>query len=275
MDDKVAVHTLARRYCQEHFSEWCKRYAELYTGGDYSPEAYNTFPRYLFLQDTLRAVEILRPELILSVELLVQLMTDAARTAGRDQSDSLKNPIARDAISDESAKFIRYIRSLTKKEFDSAIPLPWRRTLTTVESSRIWSELKTRWGIGEDYWYPISSLDLPADIVAFHTDYFDEIKESALRELLAIRGIGTVWELRESQSYGYQMELPMLRPRYNGDEGYWTSGGFDWVVYASHEASVTLAGAWLVTRFREMFPACDRFRYRGPFSTEDLRGASQ
>ena len=58
MNETTALHTAARRYCQERFSYWIRIYEELQRkenwqvqklfelGWDYSDEAYRTFPRY-------------------------------------------------------------------------------------------------------------------------------------------------------------------------------------------------------------------------------------
>src|ERR1017187_682000 len=48
--------------------------------------------------------------------------------------------------------------------------------------------------------------------------------------------------------------------------------GIAWVVYASHESSITVCGDWLIQFFRKEWPGCEELSYRGPFSTEDLRG---
>jgi hypothetical protein len=93
-----------------------------------------------------------------------------------------------------------------------------------------------------------------------------------LRELLTRRRINRIWEMREHSGDEYELELALFRPHYNGAEGYWTSAESDWLVYASHESSITLAGEWLVAGFRDVVPDCDRYQYGGPFSTPDLRG---
>ena len=277
MNENAAVHTLARRYCQEQFSEWCRRYEALQrrqprSEGDYSPEAYDSFPRYLILQAMLRAVEALTPDSASSTDILVEAMTNVVQKADSNLTAAPQNPIAASAIAEERAKFIAYIRCLTADRINAAKPLPLRRTFTKEESDRIWAELKAKWEVGCDYWYPLKSKELPPGILAFHTDYFDDNKEAILRELLARRGIERIWELREHGDDDRELELALFQPRYNGAEGYWTSAESDWLVYASHESSITLAGDWLVLAFRETVPGCDRYRYGGPFSTTDLRG---
>jgi hypothetical protein len=151
MDERVGVHTLARRYCEEQFSEWCRRYEALqarqpWSGGDYSPEAYDTFPRYLILQAILRSIEALIPVNIASVDQFVDAMVLAARSADSFLTEGQQNAIARTAISAEREKFIRHVRSLTSDQIRMVPPLPFRRTLTKEESTGIWADLKNRWG---------------------------------------------------------------------------------------------------------------------------------
>jgi hypothetical protein len=143
MNEREAVHTLARRYCQEQFREWSRRYAEIQRSqsrraGDYSPEAYDAFPRYLILQAILRSIEALRPESADTVNSLVDAMTVAARDAQNNLTAEPRNAIAGKAIADERAKFFAYVRSLTAEPISWPAPLPFRRTLTKAESDRFW-----------------------------------------------------------------------------------------------------------------------------------------
>jgi len=277
VSENTAFHTLARRYCQEQFSEWCRHYEALQrrqpqSECDYSPEAYDTFPRYLILEAMLRAVESFTPESAGSANLLVEAMANVVQKAGSSLPAAPQDSIAASAIAEERAKFITYIRSLRAEQINAARPLPLRRTLIKEESDRIWAQLKAKWGVDRDYWYPLKGKELPAGILAFHTDYFDDNKEGILRELLTRRGIQRIWGLREHGDDDCELELSLFQPQYNGAEGYWTSAESDWLVYASHESSIALAGEWLVAAFRETVPGCDRYRYGGPFSTTDLRG---
>jgi len=277
MSQGEAIHTLARRYCEEQFSERRRRYEELLSRqprreGDYSPEAYDAFPRYLILKAILQFVEALTPASASSATSLVEAMAAAAQSAEGNLTPKPRNAIARAAIADERAKFIEYIRFLTAEQIDSAVPLPYRRTLSKEEAGRLWRNLQVKWGADGEYWHPLKSVELPPGMLAFHTDYFDGAKERLLREFLMRRGITRMWELREGGDLEYELELALFEPRYNGAEGYWIAGGLDWLVYASHESSVTLAGEWLVAGFKEVTPDCEQYLYSGPFSTADLRG---
>ena len=74
MELNHALHTVARRYCQQKNSEWSQSYQELQgkeqwqvenlfePGWDYSPEAYAIFPRYRLDSAIQAEIEKLRPD---------------------------------------------------------------------------------------------------------------------------------------------------------------------------------------------------------------------
>ena len=76
------------------------------------------------------------------------------------------------------------------------------------------------------------------------------------------RGITRLLELREYDE-GYEQDIALAEFTYDGREGFWTSGGMEWMVYASHESSITFGGAWLIGAMRKCLPDFDRFLYRG------------
>ena len=71
--------------------------------------------------------------------------------------------------------------------------------------------------------------------------------------MLEARRIERVWALRE---YGpeYMEDLALFEPYYNGAEGFWSSGDLDWIIYASHERSVTVGG-WLLGKLKAIWPS--------------------
>jgi len=153
-------------------------------------------------------------------------------------------------------------------------PLPFRRVITKSESKGYWHQLKEAWGIDGRYWFPLKNGHAPQNLVAFHTDYWDTMDGAALlRGALQSRGIRRVFQLHEFGDPDYEIDLEILEPGYlDGGERYSTSVQSDWVVYASHESSITVCGDWLIEFFRKKWPGCEELSYGGPFSTEDLRG---
>lgn len=64
-----------------------------------------------------------------------------------------------------------------------------------------------------------------------------------------------LWELRELDTDAdCELDLEIFEPAYTGAEGFWTDRSFDWLIYASHEGSLTVAGRQLLPAFQQAFP---------------------
>lgn len=146
--------------------------------------------------------------------------------------------------------------------------------LKEEESKRIRLELKRVWHIDEGYWFPLKRGPIPAHILAFHTDYFRSIAgQQLVRKELEKRNVSTVFLLHEFGDPEYEIDLGIFEPGYrDGGEQYSTSKQMDWMIYASHESSITICGQWLTEIFPELHPECAEKAYGGPYSTPDLRG---
>ncbi len=123
--------------------------------------------------------------------------------------------------------------------------------------------LQGRWQIPDGSWYPLAGCTL-FDVEAFKSEaFYEAIPHQRLQNILAARGLELVWELRE---YGpeYEEDVPLFEPFYNGDEGYWSSGELDWIVYASHESSITVGG-WLLQSLKAVWPSWQTQVWDGVF----------
>lgn len=288
MDETTALHTAARRYCEARFSEWVQVYEDLQhketwqvenpfgPGWDYSEEAYNTFPRYRVAKNTLIELERLHVDSRMSLPEMREFLIAASTKAEAELQTELTNKVEHAAIREEAEDFRAYVEALTPTDLVQVEPLPHRRVLSKEESERLWNGLRRAWSsIGDGYWFPLQRGILPPNILAFHTDYFQSINgQSILRDALERRGVSTVFLLHEFGDPEYEVELAIFEPGYrDGGEQYSTSEHTDWVVYASHESSITIGGEWLIDAFRELYPGCVGLTYRGPFPTPDLRGS--
>ena len=270
MDEALALHTAARRYCLERDAFWRDRYEEITRRGDrerdgyhYTPEALNTFPRYNLLNAIRVELERIHPDTLGVFEDTKTRLTLVGQTAEDDFTQRPIGTIDQQAIADEREAFCLYIGNLSPSDVSEIDPLPYRRVLATEESSWLRSRLNERWQVSADYWYPLSECSLPG-IVAFEDRAFSEaVSPDCLRAILGRRGIARVWELRE---YGpeYEEDVSLFAPYYNGAEGYWSSGDLDWIVYASHEQSVTVGG-WLLEEVKAVWSSWQDQIWTGQF----------
>jgi hypothetical protein len=285
MDMRDALHTAARRECMEKYARWTEAYRQLQASGraskqldelswGYTDEAYTTFPRNLVWWAILQEVERLETRSADSTEALREQLANAALRAETPLTTNPGlPPAAQAAMAEEREKFIHFVRSVPERLLELVEPLELRRVFGEDELRRLWVNLDARWDVKlHQYWWPMREGAPPPNVVAFHTDWFDQGKTAALRGILVDNGIRRVCELREFGEWGCELAAEALEPAYNGEEGYWTPPNFDWLVYASHESSITLAGDWLVENFCRRFPEAVRLTYGGPFSTQDQRG---
>jgi hypothetical protein len=286
MDETTALHTAARRYCEARFSEWVQVYGDLQrkenwqvenlfkAGWDYSEEAYRTFPRYRVAKNTRIEIERLRVDSKMSLPEMRKFILAASAKAENELQTELKNELARAIIHEEAEDFRVYVEALTLRDLVQVEPLPYRRVLSKEESERFWDGLRKTWSIGDGYWFPLKEGAMPPTVLAFHTDYFESINgQHILRDALERHGVSIVLLLHEFGDPDYEVELRIFEPGYrDGGEQYSTSEHADWIVYASHESSITIGGEWLIDVFRGLHPECIGLTYKGPYSTPDLRG---
>lgn len=266
----IALHTAARRYLMMVHSRWTERYAEIGGGrsGAYTRQELDTFPRYNVANAMLEEVERLQPDEAWTLAEARERVVEAGACAQTVFTDPAGGVIQARAMAEERSAFESYVRTLTEADLAHIEPLPYRRVLRASEVERGWRDLHDAWGV-KGYWYPLDESPRP-DVIAFQAPYFDrDVGGTALRRILDSRGVGRVYELRE---YGanYELALALLDPEYNGAEGFWYAapggpGAREWLVYASHESSLTIGGSWLIEEVKALWPSWDRYLWTTPF----------
>ncbi|HEX8319260.1 hypothetical protein [Longimicrobium sp.] len=133
-----------------------------------------------------------------------------------------------------------------------------------VHREQLWQRLADTWAVGAGYWHPLAEVPR-RDVLAFQAPDFHQalVAGQKLHAILAGRGVERVFEVREGGS-AYQIELSDLDPTYTGDEGFWCSDAMDWLLYASHESSLTVGGKWLISRVKAAWPEWERHVWTTP-----------
>src|SRR5262245_42747747 len=185
MDENTALHTAARRFCQERFSYWIRIYEDLQRkenwqvqklfepGWDYSDEAYRTFPRYRIDKAIQIEVERLAFDSSTVLDELRTRLFKACDVAEARLETEFKEPIDLEALHEEGQDYRAYIQVLRANDLADVEPLAFRRVIGELESKRLWNQLKEIWGIDGSYWFPLKDGPVPQNVVAFHSDYFE------------------------------------------------------------------------------------------------------
>lgn len=263
------LHVAARRYCADRFEVWTKEYQRLVAAGgdrrgpDYTPEAYRTFPRYQVLDAIRTDLERLTGADVVSLDDAREMFALAGLTA-ENAFTSYDEPQAQAAVLAEREEFARFVREVPNAILSAVEPLPYTRVLSPDEAEQVWGSVERVWGLRRrEYWYPLAETER-SDVEAFQAPYFFRaVTPERLGILLAERGVTRVWELRE---YGpeYELDASAFEPDYNGAEGLWTSHARDWIIYASHETSITVGG-WMLAEVKLEWPEWERHTWRTPF----------
>jgi hypothetical protein len=247
------LHTAARRYCEE-------RSGELWSRADSGG--------YRLLEAMRAAIEAFVPTDLGSLGEARELLAATAATA---ESDWTKREPERASMDAERALLSDYVRTLGAEALAGVEPLPFRRTLIASESSELWSALERHWGVKLGRWYPLDrerAAAAPEHTVVFSDAAFDDAEiRQTLRDALAQIGAPRVLELREydEDTENKEIELSLLLPYcVSGGEGFWLDRSFAWLIYASHEESVTVGGRELLMALQAAWPAWRDSLYKFP-----------
>jgi hypothetical protein len=267
---KIAkLHSAARQYCEERHAFWANKYSKICKAGrdrvgkSYTKEALSVFPRYNVLAAILEEIERFIPEDFSDFNEARSLIAEAGSAAETIFTEPPHGKIEKQVMDEERAAFTRYINEISDQSLESVQLLPFRKVLLKKESSEIWKLIKDAWELPKGYWYPLIE-NKPSNVEAFQDIHFERnISNDILIKFFKNRGIMKFWELRE---YGaeYEMDIEIFEPYYNGAEGFWTSSSFDWIVYCSHESSVSVGG-WLLDEVKQSWPDWEKYLWTSPF----------
>jgi hypothetical protein len=209
----------------------------------YSNEALATFPRYNVLNAILTEIERYLPTDFLSYEEAKQFFVLAVKEAQSNFTKPPNGEIKTRVMNEERELLCEYISQLSDKDLSIIEPLYYRHVLSETERNEIRAKLKTIWNV-DGYWYPLTTWKID-NAEAFQDSYFEkEFGYEILKDILRNHNVTKIWELRED-GIDYEIELSIFEPYYNGSEGFWCDSNYDWLIYASHESSITFAGTIL------------------------------
>jgi len=255
IDQRVALHTAARRYCADQYAHWMRCYGER----DFditSPRAEAIYPRYNVLAAILVDVGSVLPQEFATLDDLRAFLIAAGQTAEDAATRYAPDPLAERAMAEQRAAFGGFIERITLEGLRDVDPLPYRRSLSGAESATLWSRLRHRWGLDEgQYWYPLTGQAAAPHTLAFHADQCNQaISSPVLRHILERHGVARVWELSAARPV-YEIPPEQVEPEDADYETYWTAGELGWLIYLSHESTITIAGRWLVAAVQAAWPA--------------------
>jgi hypothetical protein len=111
----------------------------------------------------------------------------------------------------------------------------------------------SKWDISKRYWYPLYDCK-PNDVMAFNAEYIEDKEDKILFLISKLKKLGNnkIFEMHEDRLI-YSIDISSLDPCYDGRflERFWFSEQMDWIIYASHEGTITFGGATLIELLKE------------------------
>lgn len=242
------LHTAIRQYCIDRYNHWTENYKNLdalekgfSVESGYSDESLSVIPRYNVLSAILTEIERHQPTDFSDFEEAKEFFILAVNEAQNDFTKTPKEEIEQRTINDERELLIKYIIQLSESDLSKVKPLYYRHILSKRESNFVRDQLKTIWNV-EGYFYPLEN-QTRKDMEAFQDKYFEqEFSFEKLQKIFRQRGVNKIWEIREDRE-DCEIDLSIFEPF--GGEDFWCDATFDWLIYCSHENSITFAGSIL------------------------------
>jgi hypothetical protein len=241
MKEIEAIIILSIRYCIDKYNYWVEKYKNERTGNNYTytytSNDYNLFPRYNTLNAIREGIEELVGKEFKTIEECKNQIIDIGKNYNTIFTDNQNNEIAKKAILDERNKFVLYVELIDFNKFECVEPLPYKRKLSKEESNHLRDILKCKWSFNGSYWFPLQGDFKNAVFISKAS-----IDEQQLKEIT-----GFIKNLSQDHAYiiaedlvDYEIEKSLID--IDGYEEFVFDSTNSWIVYSSHEGTISFAG---------------------------------
>lgn len=128
--------------------------------------------------------------------------------------------------------------------------------LNNINKKNILEKLKSTWDIKKRYWYPLEKC-VRNDVISFDSEYINKsAKISFIKSILEEHDVVKLYEFRE-HGLAYEIDNISDYTLWQSDdyfmcnEGFWFDDTMSWIIYKSHEDSITFGGEWIRSKLKE------------------------
>lgn len=254
-------HHAVRRYCIDRANFWAQQVERAELRRRYPGEqewASLSSARCSAVWGLLIELESLNPASVSSDEEWLELVELAVQTAGTPLSTEAEKAVSWLSWQHEIALFSRFLDTLTPEQLARVRPVPHRRILPDREAREKWEQLRRHWNITTHYWYPLHGPE-PPHVGVFDALAFERfVPGDVFAAILAEHKVGLLLDFSEFNP-SYEVDPELLDPIGWDSERYVAPTTLEWMVYSSHEGSVTVSGEWLLPAIRRVWPSCDDY----------------
>lgn len=120
------------------------------------------------------------------------------------------------------------------------------------EATKLAKKLETIWDIKNHYWYPLYDCQRH-DVIAFHDHYVKGIdsKMAQIQQFLIQQQRNQIYRMQEDRTISLLETVSLSFDKtLRNNEHFWFDLQFDWIIYHSHEGSITFGGNELITALK-------------------------
>lgn len=239
----------ARHYCQDNYNYWVQSYS--------SPSNDDGIAQFKVWQAISQGVLSLVDMPFTDFEMCRTALIDKGETSENDftrfknLSQNRKN-----AIVQEREKFIKFIQAIIPEDLLYVEPLPYHRKLSESESQIIRQRMKQAFDYNGCYWYPLSGEDNKPNMAVVFVSLcnFTSTDEKAVNRYLIQQSINqrffVVSEDWDDGEMALQVEDEVISELH---EGAIFGENFTWLIYGSHEGTITFGSEKLVVFIENLY----------------------
>ncbi|MFH1224226.1 MAG: hypothetical protein V1676_00300 [Candidatus Diapherotrites archaeon] len=191
--------------------------------------------------------------------------------------DAKDTPIAK--ASNEIMSFCDYVANISENDLACVEDVPYRHVLPEAIADKQFMRMVKKWDMtiekyhpeySELFWWPLAETKC-RDLIALNSAPFEKRGLAGIRDILRKHGVKRVLVLNYGD-YSYEADLSIFDPRaqyYPQWRVFCTSEKMDWVIYLSHESSITFGGKWLVAKVKKAYPEWKSLVYSRLFENVD------
>jgi hypothetical protein len=280
-----ALHSAARRYCMTRLDAL----ADIHGSGrppSMNPAQLDAWLGEIALRGILPSIEAALPDQFSSTERLRAHLLDVCAYARLPAGDVRDDPDSEPAAqTSERNRFRTHVAGLTEAEAERLERVPARRVLDATERREWLQRIAQAWPSAEERWHPHAAVLGSPGVAAIQIAWVgtDELPLVPMRRALADLAGARISELHEGSPWwsddvrayagaraadparigplwlpGYELDPALWWTPTWSSESLWASSRLDWLLYAHHEGALYAAGAALVGRLVEIWPAWER-----------------
>ena len=225
-------------YVIDNLRQWCRLQSQQYRKG-YEEKGGLYYVTYQTIEDIQFRLEVLTDRDFTDYADLSQEVRKLPDTYCTAALQNPPNQLAAHLIRRTANRFLAYFDTLTPE--CPALSLPYRRTILGEEAECIYRRFADVWNYRVSYWYPLDGTDSEGRLFLMteHVEpHMEEIKDFLGLPHTHMYAIGETNYPAQKSAF----ETAELIP-YSGLETAYTNKEFTWMIYFSHENTVTFAGS--------------------------------